>query len=321
MKDISLTENQQKVVQSKSRKIVVFAGAGTGKTRVITERICRLIIEDKVAPGSILAVTFTTKAAGEMRKRLAQRIGVKSVPIWIKTFHALGLQIIRTFPESISLSPDFEIIDNRTRNGIIRQVLRKHSDPYLTEEEASQIIHKIKNGILSEDTYQGLFDEYCNLLYSKNTVDMDDLVWLAVKILQTHPNIQKQFQSRFTHILIDEYQDINPIQYQMINHLVSPSTCICVVGDDDQCIYEWRGSKPELIREFAHDQTAERIFLSENFRSSAVILQVANSFIAHNSNRVPKEMNPVKPFGKEPVVVRLESEEQQAVLSQMRLKN
>jgi len=290
---MELTTEQKRAVESKSQYIAIIAGAGSGKTKTLTERICNLILHKNIQSDEILALTFSVKAAQEMQKRITEKLGEKAKGIWIKTFHSFGLELLKMNYQNFDNHTErFEIIDTTNKTRHIKSVINLHK----LESFPKDILHtisQIKNKIIECDkSFEPIFYEYNKLLRENNLVDLDDLIWLTVDIIKNNPNIKTYLHKRFKHVLIDEYQDTNDIQNEMINLILSPSTSLCVVGDDDQCIYEWRGSKPQYIREFATRTDVETIFLSENFRSQNYVVELANKFIANNNDRIPKSMNP-----------------------------
>lgn len=290
---MKLTEQQKKAVKSDSRFIAIIAGAGSGKTKTLTERICDLVNNKNVKPEEILALTFSSKAAQEMKKRIQQNLGEGAKAIWVKTFHSFGLEVLKLNHEnSEGTTERFEIIDATAKNRHIKSLINAYKLEAFPKDVLN-VISKIKNKILKCTTeFKPVFDKYNEILRENNLVDLDDLVWLAVDVIKKNTDIQIHLHNRFKHILIDEYQDINDIQNEMVSLILSPKSSLCVVGDDDQCIYEWRGSKPQYIREFANRTTVEKIFLNDNFRSQELVVEVANKFISHNKDRIEKSMMP-----------------------------
>ena len=290
---MELTEQQMAAVKSNSKFIAIIAGAGSGKTKTLTERICYLVNNKNVKPEEILTLTFSFKAAQEMKKRVYQNLGKNSKDIWMKTFHSFGLEILKLHHQfSKGNAERFEIVDTATKNRHIKSLISRHKLEALPKEILN-IISKIKNKIVKcSPEFKAVFNEYNQLLRESNLIDLDDLVWLAVDIIKNNSEIQKYLQKRFKHILIDEFQDINDIQNEMVSLILSPSASLCIVGDDDQCIYEWRGSKPQYIKDFASRANVDKIFLSNNFRSQQKVVELANKFISHNHDRIAKTMIP-----------------------------
>jgi len=309
---MELSKQQRKAVESDSQYIAIIAGAGSGKTHTLTERICHLIENKGVKADEILALTFTSKAAGEMKKRIVQKIGEKAKGIWIKTFHSFGLQLLRMFPEYSGLPENFEIADIGIKNHIIKAINNKYHLP-LEDKEVLPKISYIKNGINDcEDDFKSIFDEYNAMLRINQCIDLDDMIWVTVAMVKEHSEVQEFLHRRFKYILVDEYQDTNEEQEELINLALSNTASLCIVGDDDQCIYEWRGSKPDLIRQFANRKDVETIYLSDNYRSQQYIVDIANRFIKNNLRRILKRMfSKVTPSTK-PQYYKADSEENEA---------
>lgn len=287
---MDFTKNQQCAIESNSQNIAILASAGSGKTLVLTERVCRIIKEGKAKPGSVLALTFTGKAAGEMKRRISQKLGAESKDIWIKTFHSYGLQLLRTYFAFAGLQDRFEIIGQGTKLQYVNRAVRE-SETFCDAKIAQGTISRIKNGSIScPQDFRAIFDAYNEMLRAANQIDVDDMVWLAVKLLRNNREVREAVSANFTHVFIDEFQDINEIQNELVDLTLAKDSSLCVVGDDDQCIYEWRGSRPEHIQELARRRNVERIYLTENFRSQKRIVEVANRLINHNSIRIKKEM-------------------------------
>lgn len=311
---MNLTDEQRKAIGSNSQYIAILAGAGSGKTKTLTERICNLILEKGVNPEEILALTFSSKAAQEMKKRIIKNLGEKAKGLWVKTFHSFGLEMLRMYNYGFSdKNSRFEIVDASSKTRHIKSIINKHklSD---VPKDILQIISKIKNKITGcEKSFEKVFNDYNQVLRSNNLVDLDDLVWLTVDMIKNNPDVQRYLHTRFKYILIDEYQDTNDIQNEMIDLILSPKASLCVVGDDDQCIYEWRGSNPKYIKDFAGRKDVETIFLKDNFRSQKYIVELANKFIAHNRDRIDKQMIPRIEEKSKPLFRKLGSDVQEAV--------
>lgn len=287
---MELSKQQKRAVESDAQYMAIIAGAGSGKTRTLTERICNLIENKNVKAEAILALTFTSKAAGEMKKRVIDNIGDKAKGIWIKTFHSFGLQLLRIFPEYSGLPEKFEIADTGLKNHVINTIANKHK---LSIEPKSLLakISYIKNGINPcDEDFKELFDEYNSVLRANNCIDLDDMIWLTSSMIKNHKEVQTFLHQRFEYVLVDEYQDTNEEQEELIKLILSDTASLCIVGDDDQCIYEWRGSKPDLIRQFADRKDVETIYLSDNYRSQKYIVDIANRFIKNNLKRILKRM-------------------------------
>ena len=309
---MELSKQQRRAVESDSQYIAIIAGAGSGKTHTLTERICHLIEHKGVKAEEILALTFTAKAAGEMKRRVIKNIGENAKGIWIKTFHSYGLQLLRIFPEYSGLPEKFEIADSGIKNHIIKTINNKFNLP-LDDKEVLPKISYIKNGINEcEDEFKDVFNEYNSMLRMNGCIDLDDMIWVTVDMVKNHPEIRTFLHQRFKYILVDEYQDTNEEQEELIKLTLSDTASLCIVGDDDQCIYEWRGSKPDLIRNFADRKDVETIYLSDNYRSQQYIVDIANRFIKNNLRRIIKRMfSKVTPSTK-PQYYKADNEENEA---------
>lgn len=302
-----LNAKQLEAVKYTEGPLLILAGAGSGKTRVLVHRIAYLIEQCGVSPHNILAITFTNKAANEMRERISLLIGEKSKKIWAKTFHSTCLQILRYNIEKTGLKENFVIYDTTDQNSIIKRILKQLN---LNNDliKPSSILHTISNmknefadifeaiqiyqqrEYLSEQIIQAI-QEYQQTLISNNAVDFDDIICYVVKLLKNNQDILEYYQERFKYIHVDEYQDTNKIQYEFVNLLARKYQNICVVGDDDQSIYEWRGANLENILNFEKDyRYAHVIKLEENYRSTKKILNIANSVIANNALRKEKTL-------------------------------
>lgn len=309
-----LTPEQRQAVEIKSQDVVVLANPGGGKTALLVERIHHLVKTLQVPPESIMALTFTSKAATELRQRVHKRVGVTSKAMWIRTFHSAALQLLRTFPTAAGLRDDFTIIDAEERKGLLRRfVLTQQRHRYLSDDELVDHITKVKNGmvVLSDlpSDIQIAIDLYERVMREQNAIDLDDMVVKAVDVLK-NPAIRHQIHKRFHHILIDEYQDINVIQEELVLQMLGPQANRYLVGDPDQTIYEWRGAKPEYM--MTHSKKANLIQLTKNFRSSTPIVTLANHIIEQNTSR---NRMPMKAMGDDmyvPVVGRFENEVAQA---------
>lgn len=310
---MELSEKQKQAVESTAKHIAIIAAAGSGKTRTLTERISYLIDKRDVKATEILALTFTAKAANEMKKRIINNIGAEAKGLWVKTFHSFGLQLLRMYPEYSGLPERFEVADTGIRNQIISNIIHKTG---LVDESGQVLlkISKIKNGIIEcPADFKPIFDEYNSTMRLKNYIDLDDMVWLTVEMVKNHRAVKNYLHGRFRHILVDEYQDTNKIQNELIMLSVSNEASLCIVGDDDQCIYEWRGSQPNLIRDFIKHKNVETIYLNENYRSQKLIISIANRFIKNNRNRIAKEMIPKISSNVKPEYIKVDSEEDEAI--------
>lgn len=303
----TLNSQQLEAVLTTEGPLLILAGAGSGKTNVLVHRIAYLIEECNVSPYHILAITFTNKAANEMRDRIIDMIGERGSRIWARTFHSACLQILRFEVEHTDLKENFGIYDTSDQLSIVKRILKQRNidADVLKPSCVLNGISKIKNKFF--DLNEGLkrvaeagslpeividvIEEYQATLQENNAIDFDDILCLVVKLFKTHPDILEQYQERFQYIMVDEYQDTNKIQYELIHLLAAKYENICVVGDDDQSIYEWRGADVQNILSFEKDhENAKIIKLEENYRSTKKILHLANAVIANNETRKEKAL-------------------------------
>ena len=300
-----LNKEQYEAVQHKDGPLLILAGAGSGKTRVITYRIANLMEIYKVPPENILAVTFTNKAAGEMKSRIKAVAGKKADMIWMSTFHSLGCRLLRLHAEKLGYTRNFSIYDEDDRERLIKECMHqarvheKEMKPY----EIIRYIQDIKNQLLSPEKYGEIAEDYNNKIVSRvysvyeerlkrnNAFDFDDLIKKPIELFEKNSDLLELYQEKFKYILIDEYQDINNSQYVLISMLAHKYRNICVVGDDDQSIYKFRGADITNILEFEEDYSnAKVIRLEQNYRSTKTILRAAHSVIRNNSGRKEKEL-------------------------------
>lgn len=293
-----LNSEQQFAVSYQQGPLLVLAGAGSGKTRVITHRIINLI-ENGFHPKQIVAVTFTNKAANEMRERVAAK--VKDFPL-ICTFHSLGVRILRESIVHLGFSPQFVIYDEEDALKLLKTCLKELNieDKTITPKALKQVISKAKNRLETpkEDLSSSIgqiapkvFEMYQNKLFEASAVDFDDLLFLPVKLFQEFPEVLEIYQNRWHHLLVDEYQDTNQAQYQLASQLVAKNRNFFVVGDPDQSIYSWRGANIQNILNFEKDWPEAKIVrLEQNYRSTSTILEAANYLIENNDNRYKKNL-------------------------------
>lgn len=295
--DIQLTEAQAEAVESSASKIAVIAGPGSGKTRVLTERVCHLIQVKQQDPKRILAISFSSKAAGEVAKRLKDRLGNAAYQVTVKTFHSFGLGVIRSNFDLLGFREDVDIISQSGRYQLLRRLMqeevKRHGYSRTVSldkiQETAQVISRMKGGYEESNIhYRRLYERYNEELHRSSQVDFDDMILLARKILQENADIRNAMQQKYDHVMVDEVQDMNQYQTDLISLLVGKQTSLFVVGDDDQCIYEWRGAEPDYLRRLAKDTTFKVIHLTDNFRSENAIVQTSASFISRNVERVRK---------------------------------
>ncbi len=309
---MTLNPAQQDAVETLAGPLLVLAGAGTGKTRVVTHRIARLI-RHRTRPERILAVTFTNKAAGEMQQRAGQLLGKrqnsKQRPE-ISTFHSLCVRILRRQIHRLGYPRQFVIFDRGDQEGAARQTLRelRVAGEKLRPGDLLYFIGRWKASCLRPDEAISAaetdkehlaasgYRRYQEALKTAGAVDFDDLLLLTEELLDRHPEVRRAEAGRFDHLLIDEYQDTNASQYRIVKALAEGHRNLCVVGDDDQSIYGWRGAEVEHILRFQHDwPEAKVVRLEDNYRSSESILEFANRLIAFNRNRHEKVLRTARP--------------------------
>ncbi len=302
-----LNEEQYEAVINNEGPLLVLAGAGTGKTRVITYKMAYLINELNVEPYSILSVTFTNKAADEMKERLALLVGDKSRSVWCGTFHSVALRMLRQNGKSVGLTKGFGIVDQDDRISILRSVLKdlnidaKKYSPKLYLSLISDFKNTIEfvdgNYPLSDESVlkiDDVFNEYQRRLKDSNAIDFDDMLSLVIRMFRENTEINDYYKNSFRHILVDEYQDTNFIQFVFLKLLAGDDGNICVVGDDDQSIYGWRGAEIKNILDFdGFYKNVKTVTLIKNYRSTPKILFAANTLISHNRFRKKKSLQPV----------------------------
>ncbi len=300
-----LNDKQRQAVQKTEGPLLVLAGAGSGKTRVLTTRVAYLILELGISPSDILAITFTNKAAKEMKERIISMIDGLGYKIQISTFHSFGLRIIRENYEALGLDKNFTILDSEDANTVIKKICKeKGLDPKIYNPKAiKNSISSAKNELLDDKEYANyaysdfeqkvvsVYEKYEEKLRINNSLDFDDLLLLPIRLFEKYPEILKQYQERFKYVLIDEYQDTNKAQYVLTKMISAKYKNICVVGDNDQSIYAFRGANYKNILNFEKDyQNPEVILLEENYRSTKNILNAANSIIKNNKERKDKNL-------------------------------
>jgi DNA helicase-2/ATP-dependent DNA helicase PcrA len=306
-----LNPQQQAAVTHSGTPLLVIAGAGSGKTRVLTRRIAYLLGERNVAPYEILAITFTNKAANEMKERVIELVGNRAKAMWVSTFHSACVRILRSDAAALGYSNSFTIYDASDSLRLITLVMKDMNlDPKRYNSRAiASLISDAKNELMGPadfaQTVKNQFDEivaevfthYQKRLTNANAMDFDDLISRTVELFQRHPEVRAKYRSRFKHILVDEYQDTNHAQYQLIRELVGitfdglPPAELCVVGDSDQSIYAFRGANIRNILQFEDDFTdATTILLEQNYRSTQNILSAANAVISNNAGRKDKNL-------------------------------
>ena len=302
-----LNPQQKKAVQITEGPLLVVAGAGSGKTSVLTRRIAYLVAEKGIAPWNILAITFTNKAATEMREREHKLLGQQADSIWMSTFHALCVRILRRDAEKIGYTSNFSIADSAEQLTLIKHIQKEQNiNPKMYEPR--RILSAISNGkndLLTPDAYSAsaaspfekvtaqVYQEYQKRLKNDQIMDFDDLIMQTLVLFKTDPTVLHYYQNKFRYLLVDEYQDTNQAQYELCHALAAQYKNICVVGDADQSIYGWRGANMENIMNFEkdyHDAGVQTVKLEQNYRSTGHILSAANAVIKNNSNRKAKKL-------------------------------
>ncbi|NMO96722.1 DNA helicase PcrA [Paenibacillus lemnae] len=300
-----LNPPQQQAVQATDGPLLIMAGAGSGKTRVLTHRIAYLISERKAPPWSILAITFTNKAAREMQERVSKLVGHEGRDIWVSTFHSMCVRILRKDIERIGFTSNFSILDSTDQLSVIRSCMKHlNIDPKKFEPKAIQaLMSAAKNELITPQQYEQkagdyiegitakVYTEYQKRLKSNNSLDFDDLIMTTIQLFKEVPEVLDFYQRKFKYIHVDEYQDTNRAQYMLCRMLADSHHRICVVGDSDQSIYRWRGADISNILNFEEDYPEARtILLEQNYRSTANILNAANNVIGLNTGRKPKNL-------------------------------
>lgn len=304
----NLNEQQQKAVQTTNGPILILAGAGSGKTKTLTHRVAYLLDQKLAAPNQVLAVTFTNKAAKEMRERISLLIGeqnTKSMLPFMGTFHSICVRILRQDRQGLGLASNFVIFDEQDKTALIKQLLKQLQidDKKNPPRAIGSIISSAKNEMISADEFSStaytpiqkataaIYPLYEKALNQHNALDFDDLIVQTVKMLKANPELRQKWQNQFRYILVDEYQDTNAAQYRLIKLLTSELENICVVGDDWQSIYSWRGADFRNILNFERDYpNAVVIRLEQNYRSSKNILEAAHAVISKNTQKSNKKL-------------------------------
>jgi DNA helicase-2/ATP-dependent DNA helicase PcrA len=290
-----LNPEQLRAVESLQGPLLILAGAGSGKTRVITYRIARLLSRG-TAQSSILAVTFTNKAAREMAHRVRELAGRKLPRLIVSTFHAFGVRVLREDGEALGYRPAFSIYDESDRESLLKEAARelgfgRDLDLYAVAGLFSRLKSHLVDWQEESERFRPLFKEYQARLRLHNAVDFDDLIRLPIELFESRPEVLARYRERFHHFLVDEFQDTSLQQYRLIRLLAQEARNLCVVGDDDQSIYSWRGANFENLRLFEQDfPEYQEIKLEQNYRSTARILAVANGLIRNNTTRKPKAL-------------------------------
>lgn len=321
-----LNKEQQEAVKHMEGPLLILAGAGSGKTTMMTHRIAYMLGKG-VSPYNILAVTFTNKAAGEMKDRIESLTG-GTRGMWVMTFHAMCVRILRNHGEVLGFKNGFSIYDESDKKTLLKRIVKDltidekiYPVSYLgsvissckeAEEDPDDYIENNSMNFKAE-TVAKVYARYMEDMRQNNAMDFDDLLWNAVKLFEASSEVLSYYQERFKYIMVDEYQDTNYLQYKLIHALAEKSHNLCVVGDDDQCIYQWRGADIRNILDFEKDFPETKVIkLEQNYRSDANILDLANSVIANNRNRKAKELWTDRNEGSKITYRRLEDEQREA---------
>ncbi|MFZ3101916.1 MAG: DNA helicase PcrA [Desulfitobacteriaceae bacterium] len=315
---------QQEAVAHKEGSLLILAGAGSGKTRVLTYRIAHLIAQG-VEPWAILAITFTNKAAQEMRERAGTLVGSEGRGLWVTTFHSACVRILRQEIGNLSgYTRDFVIYDTGDQQSVIKTCLKELNldDKKFPARAVGAVISEAKNKLLDQDTFEQQSGDYFQIQVAKiyrayqkrlknsNALDFDDLIMHTVSIFRRNPEVLRRYQERFRYILVDEYQDTNHAQYCLVKLLAERYRNLCVVGDDDQSVYGWRGADVQNILDFERDYPEAKVLkLEQNYRSTQSILEAANSVVGNNTERKEKSLWTENPKG-QPLIFYVADDEQ-----------
>ena len=325
-KNMELNSEQRRAVDHIDGPVLILAGAGSGKTATMTHRMAYMIRQG-VDPRSILAVTFTNKAANEMRSRVADLVG-DIYGMWIMTFHAMSLRMLRYSGEALGYRAGFTVYDETDKKALIKRICKDLGvDEKITpvslliaviskckeQEETPDDYLNASRGMPQDKMIYEVYSRYQQELMAANAMDFDDLLWNGVRLLEQEPDVLRYYSGRFRYIMVDEYQDTNYLQYKMISMLASGHGNLCVVGDDDQCIYQWRGADIRNILDFENDfSNVFTVRLEQNYRSDGNILKLANSVIRNNKSRKSKALWTDREDGEKITYRRLEDEKQEA---------
>lgn len=322
-----LNKEQREAVETVDGPLLVLAGAGSGKTRVLTYRIANLIENHGVAPWSILALTFTNKAAKEMKERTDKLIGIEESDMWVTTFHSFCVRVLRIDIDRLGYDSRFVIYDEQDQNGIIKDIVSPQifDEKRMSKGLVRSMISQAKNsgesperflldsGTGMDDKLVEIYRAYQKKLKSSNALDFDDLLIKTVELFETCPDVLEKYRKKFKFVLVDEYQDTNAPQYRIIKLICGEHRNICVVGDDDQSIYGWRGADIRNILDFEKDFPGAKVIrLEQNYRSTKAILDCANSVITHNMGRKFKKLWTAKVGGSPVEFLNVQNERDEA---------
>jgi DNA helicase-2/ATP-dependent DNA helicase PcrA len=331
----SLNDQQKSAVEYNAAPHMIVAGAGSGKTRVLTQKIAYLL-EDGYEPSSILALTFTNKAAKEMKERIKKLIGKKAEELWMGTFHSIFARILRTEAAKLNYKANFSIYDREDSVALVSNILANFeiSIESLTASAIQHKISKMKNQMITPENFAKnfaethidkkiaeIYAEFNKRLYENNSMDFDDLLIKPIELFNNNPKILAKYKAQFKYVLVDEYQDTNRAQYEMLKLLAAPKGKICVVGDDAQSIYGWRGAEIKNMLEFEKDFSKAKLFrLEQNYRSTKTILAAADSVIKNNSEQIKKTLWTQNQEGEQIALLRCSDEKDEAIQIAKRIK-
>ena len=325
----TLNEQQKRAVTSDSQYLRVIAGAGSGKTRVLTFRIAYLIQNLGIADKTILAITFTNKAANEMKQRVIKLLNTTEIGSHVSTFHSFCARFLREEIRLLNYPSTFVIIDEEDQHKVISDLIKKHDldkeiytpksiltfiSNFKSEAISVEQAYKYAHGLEGDEIKTKIYEEYEKYLTQNHYLDFDDLILKAVLILEKFPLTREKWQNRFSNILVDEFQDTNWIQFRLVQYLASPKTSILVVGDPDQTIYTWRGADVSIILDFPKMfKGTEDVILNLNYRSTKTILECANALIKNNAKRVHKDLMTENSVGSKNIYYKGENSEFEAL--------
>ncbi|MDN6260897.1 MAG: DNA helicase PcrA, partial [Staphylococcus simulans] len=323
----NMNTEQSEAVRTTEGPLLIMAGAGSGKTRVLTHRIAYLLDEKGVSPYNVLAITFTNKAAREMKERVEKLVGEEAQVIWMSTFHSMCVRILRRDADRIGIERNFTILDPTDQKSVIKDVLKtenidsKRYDPRMFLSAISNMKNELKTVEDAEieatdfmsDMVARVYAGYQRQLSRNEALDFDDLIMTTINLFKRVPDVLEYYQNKFQYIHVDEYQDTNRAQYTLVKLLADKFKNLCVVGDSDQSIYGWRGADIQNILSFEEDYpNARTIFLEQNYRSTKVILNAANEVIKNNTERKPKGLWTANQEGKKINYYQAQSESDEA---------
>jgi len=319
-----LNPEQKKAVQHVDGPLLILAGAGSGKTRVITYRIAYLVENAGVSPFNILAVTFTNKAANEMKERVEDLVGISGRLLWIATFHSTCARILRKYIDRLGYSKSYTIYDADDQANLIKEIIKDISIRY-SQKQIINMLSRAKENLINPEEYANqasdhderlvaqIYREYQRYLRENNALDFDDLIMLTIQLFEENPDVLEFYQRKFQYVLVDEYQDTNYSQYILVKMLAEKHKNVCVVGDDDQSIYSWRGADINNILDFEKDYKSVKTFrLEQNYRSTKRILEAANNIIKNNKYRKNKKLWCSNDMGKNLLLYEAEDEKDEA---------